>query len=182
MQFKLLTILALTSSLVVADEVAGRDLQDDLNSIGAGIASQVKNNIDSFATILAGVPPDVMSVLITAVPQPTGTDLSGYFNSLISDVKDGTPPAWYTDLPNNAKIFLSSKASQLASAVPTGLLPTDGSGRTGGPTATGNAATTTGAKPTSSAQPNGNAPARPAGAILGGIAGVAGVLGLAILL
>ncbi|EEH40831.1 hypothetical protein PAAG_02807 [Paracoccidioides lutzii Pb01] len=172
MQFKLLTILALTSSFVVADEVAGRDLQDELNSIGAGIVSQVKGNIDSFATILASIPSDVMSVLITAVPQPTGTNLSGYFDSLISDVKDGNPPAWYTGLPDNAKMFLSSKASQLATAVPTDT----------GPTATGNAATTTGAKPTSSAQPNGNAPARPAGAILGGIAGVAGVLGLAVLL
>ncbi|OAX83973.1 hypothetical protein ACJ72_01655 [Emergomyces africanus] len=157
MQFKLFSVLALAATFVAADEVVEkkRDLQDDLNSIGADIVSNIKGNINGFASAIGNIPPDVASALATAIPTPTGTNIQAYVNSLVSDVNDGTPPAWYTGLPDNAKSFISSKASELASVTPTVT-----------PTPTGNYA------PGS----------RPTGAIVGGLVGAAGVLGLAVLL
>ncbi|OJD14250.1 hypothetical protein AJ78_05379 [Emergomyces pasteurianus Ep9510] len=157
MQFKLFSVLALAATFVAADEVVEkkRDLQDDLNSIGADIVSNIKGNINGLVTAIGNIPPDVASALATAIPQPTGTDIQGYINSIVSDVNDGTPPAWYTGLPDNAKGFLNSKASELATVLPTNS-----------PTPTGNYAPGT----------------KPTGAILGSLVGAAGVLGLAVLL
>ncbi|KKZ68478.1 hypothetical protein EMCG_05937 [[Emmonsia] crescens] len=157
MQFKLFSILALAATFVAADEGVEkkRDLEDDINSIGAGIVSNIKGSLNDLVTAIGNIPPDVASVLATAIPQPTGTDIQGYFNSIVSDVNDGTPPAWFTGLPDNAKEFISSKAAEFETVIPTAT-----------PTPTENHAL--GAKPT--------------GAILGSIVGAAGVLGLAVML
>ncbi|PGH18533.1 hypothetical protein AJ79_00312 [Helicocarpus griseus UAMH5409] len=155
MQFKLFSILALAAAtFVVADEAADkrRDLQDELQNIGDDVASDVKSNIAALKTVLGDVPGDVGSALLTAIPQPTGTDVQAHFRSVASEVTAAEPPAWFTGLPENAKSYMSSKASQLQTALPT-------------------------------ESPTGNyAAARPTGAIMGSIAGAAGVLGLAVML
>ncbi|EDN03583.1 hypothetical protein I7I51_05540 [Histoplasma capsulatum] len=158
MQLKLFSILALVAT-VVADEAVEkkRDIGDDLE----GIASGIKGSFNNLITAIGNIPPNVASVLATAVPLPTGTDFQSYINSIVSDVNDGTPPAWYTGLPADAKSFLSSKASELATVVPTAA-PTDVSTQT----TSGNYAPA----------------ARPTGAIMGSLVGAAGVLGLAVML
>ncbi|KAG5294869.1 hypothetical protein I7I48_11568 [Histoplasma ohiense] len=158
MQFKLFSILALAATFVVADEAVEkkRDIGDDLE----GIASSIKGSFNNLITAIGNIPPNVASVLATAVPPPTGTNFQSYINSIVSDVNDGTPPAWYTSLPADAKSFLSSKASELATVIPT-------------------AAPTTTTQPTSG---NYAPAARPTGAIMGSLVGAAGVLGLAVML
>ncbi|EER39894.1 conserved hypothetical protein [Histoplasma capsulatum var. duboisii H88] len=158
MQFKLFSILAL-ATFVVADEAVEkkRDIGDDLE----GIASSIKGSFNNLITAIGNIPPNVASVLATAVPPPTGTNFQSYINSIVSDVNDGTPPAWYTSLPADAKSFLSSKASELATVIPTAA-PTVVSTQT----TSGNYAPA----------------ARPTGAIMGSLVGAAGVLGLAVML
>ncbi|EEH08026.1 hypothetical protein HCBG_03315 [Histoplasma capsulatum G186AR] len=158
MQFKLFSMLAL-ATFVVADEAVEkkRDIGDDLE----GIASSIKGSFNNLITAIGNIPPNVASVLATAVPPPTGTNIQSYINSIVSDVNDGTPPAWYTSLPADAKSFLSSKASELATVIPTAA-----------PTAVSTQTTSGNYAPA----------ARPTGAIMGSLVGAAGVLGLAVML
>ncbi|PGH01711.1 hypothetical protein GX51_05027 [Blastomyces parvus] len=153
MQFKFFSILALAATCVVADETVEkkRDLEDEINSI----ANSIKGDFQNLLTAIGDIPPSVMSVLATAIPTPTDGNVQGYINSIVSDVNDGTPPAWYTGLPEDAKSFISSKASELGTALPS---------------------------PTSSETGNHAPVARPTGALMGSLVGAAGVLGLAVML
>ncbi|OJD10959.1 hypothetical protein ACJ73_09649 [Blastomyces percursus] len=154
MQFKFFSVLALVATCVVADEaVEKRNLQDQIGAIASNIQSQYND----IKTAIGSVPPNVASVLATAIPTPVDGNVQGYFKSVVSDVNDGTPPAWYTGLPEDARNFLSTKAAELASVLPTAAATAGESG-------------------------NFAPVARPTGAMVGSLVGAAGVLGLAVML
>ncbi|KAK2770281.1 hypothetical protein FQN53_005654 [Emmonsiellopsis sp. PD_33] len=168
MQIKALPILALAATAIATGEPAQkRDIGDALSSLAEGIPEKISTALDGLETGLDGLksdigaaitgfidfPPSILSDLATITGLPTPSNLEG-FQSLASDINDGTPPAWFTGLPSDAQSYLQSQASALATALPTG----------------------DGASPTS------NPGVRPTGAVLASIAGAAGVLGLAIAL
>ena len=154
------------------------------------------------ATISVAIPtPDMsmISVLLTAIPPSLLASITepAVAASLQSDFQAGNTPAWYSDLPDDVKSFVNSAggvaetnaplssvassltagASSVASSLSAGASSVASSLSSQLSSATASAASAASAGSSSSS--TGGAPA-PTGAIVASMAGIVGVLALAV--
>ncbi|KAF7587694.1 hypothetical protein BBP40_006853 [Aspergillus hancockii] len=193
MQLKTLPLLLLAATSMAAPEAAPADSDsyqsylDQLDSIAtktdyAQIASELPTDFSIPTNIPTGafqVPPSsIMSVIMTAVPasylQNFGNPTSR--SSIISEISAGHYPDWYKSLPADVKTYFATAYG--AEATATGAQKTGDSTATSGPKATATGGSGSSSPSTSTSE----GAAAPTGAFAVGLAGAAGVLGLAIAL
>ncbi|KAE8135660.1 hypothetical protein BDV38DRAFT_284738 [Aspergillus pseudotamarii] len=179
MQFKTLPFLILAATALAAPEAQPGDTDsaqsyiDKLESLATQteMPEGMPTNMPSIKT----PPPSIMSVLMTAIPgsllQNMGNPASQ--SSFVSEISAGNYPDWYKSLPGDVKTYLSTAYQTDAQA--TGAQKTGDSTATSGPKATGSSGS-------DSQSSTSEAGAAPTGAVAVGLAGAAGILGLAIAL
>ena len=116
-----------------------------------------------------------MTVLMTAVPASLLQDMGNAASrsSFASEISAGNYPDWYKSLPGDVKTYIATAYQTDAQA--TGAQKTGDSTATSGPKATGSSGS-------DSKSSTSEAGAAPTGAVAVGLAGAAGILGLAIAL
>lgn len=139
--------------------------------------------LGDFSVTLPTQEASIFSVLATAIPPEVRQSITdpAFVSSIQSDFRAGNTPSWYSDLPADVKSYISD-AGSYASGVDlssiaseaTSLASSIGSAASNVASA---ASRVSGAA--ASATNNGAGPA-PTGAVLASMAGVAGVLALAI--
>ncbi|PKY05183.1 hypothetical protein P168DRAFT_304229 [Aspergillus campestris IBT 28561] len=135
-------------------------------------------------------PSSIISVLMTAVPPSFYSQMGDpdARSSVFNDIHDGHYPDWYNELPNSVKTYISTAYQTDALSKPTGGFTTTGSSSSEtGPSSSSKEDSSSGSSTgsdskSSSPSATSESIAAPTGALAAGLAGVAGVLGLAIVL
>ncbi|KAL1857338.1 hypothetical protein Plec18170_003460 [Paecilomyces lecythidis] len=173
MQFKSIAFLLFSTVAFAQEDVEKRADETGLNMAAiTNFPSDI--SIPSLPT--NSIPHSVLSVLETAVPSSVlgglATDAS-FRSSYISDIKAGSTPGWYSSLPADVKSYVSTGIINSAKATGTGAGATGAAaGATGATGATGSTKKSTNAA---------LAPA-PTNFVAGSVAGIAGVLAVALAL
>jgi hypothetical protein len=122
------------------------------------------------------VPDSLLNVIATAVPPDVLGDLLNPASraALASEFHAGRTPQWFQALPTEVKSYFSSVAARMTSDGVT--LPTSG------PLVTGPLTIPTAAATEEATRSSSGLGSRPTGAVAGGLALAAGILGVAIIL
>ncbi|KAK2737181.1 hypothetical protein FQN57_000438 [Myotisia sp. PD_48] len=170
MQFKLLSVLLLSATVLASPEPAQkRDIIDDIESK----AGEIVTNALDLGKSLTALLPDVTSIIPAEILSSiTNTKLASEFgSSLSSSLNEHKTPEWYAELPPLVQSYINNEVAHYTGHDH----DEDHPSATATPGASG---TQTGNTPTNSP----NAGAHIGGAIVASVAGAAGVLGLAIML
>ncbi|KAL1868201.1 hypothetical protein Plec18167_008394 [Paecilomyces lecythidis] len=170
MQFKSIAFLLFSTVAFAQEDVEKRADETGLNMAAiTNFPSDI--SIPSLPT--NSIPHSVLSVLETAVPSSVlgglATDAS-FRSSYISDIKAGSTPGWYSSLPADVKSYVSTGIINSAKATGTGA------------GATGAAAGATGATGSTKKSTNAALAPAPTNFVAGSVAGIAGVLAVALAL
>ncbi|KAB8236276.1 hypothetical protein ETB97_011536 [Aspergillus alliaceus] len=183
MHFKTLPFLFLAATALAAPEAQPADSDsyqsyiDQLDSLATQTDIPTDFSMPTNMPSFKAPPPSIMSVIMTAVPASYLEGLSNPSSrsSMFSEISAGHYPDWYKSLPGDVKTYISTAYQTDAKA--TGAQKTGDSTVTSGPKATA-----TGGSDSASKTSTSEAGAAPTGAIAAGLAGAAGILGLAIAL
>ncbi|PLN85328.1 hypothetical protein BDW42DRAFT_190905 [Aspergillus taichungensis] len=139
-------------------------------------------------------PSSIISVLMTAVPPSFYSQMgdSDARSSFFKDIHEGHYPDWYNELPNSVKTYISTAYQTDAPSKPTGDSTATGSSssetgsssssKEGSSSGSSSSSSTDSDSKSSSPSATSESIAAPTGVLVAGLAGVAGVLGLAIVL
>ncbi|PLB42534.1 uncharacterized protein BDW47DRAFT_121638 [Aspergillus candidus] len=135
-------------------------------------------------------PSSIISVLMTAVPPSFYSQMGDpdARSSVFNDIHGGHYPDWYNELPNSVKTYISTAYQTDGPSKPTGDSTTTGSSSSetgsGSSTKEGSSSGSSTDSGSTSSLPSATSEsiAVPTGAVAASLAGVAGVLGLAIVL
>ncbi|KAI1951225.1 hypothetical protein LOZ57_001780 [Ophidiomyces ophidiicola] len=183
MQFKSLAFFFLTATALATPEAQQkRDDLNDLKSLVGGLATALPSDLAGIAHDLKSLsnflpPSGIISVLATAIPpgvrssiEANPTNALNFNSELHSSLKAGNTPSWYNNLPSDVKSYLNQIG---------GFTPTGSSSQTGG---SASRPTSNPSQSNTPARASGNIAPRATGAIAASFAGVAGLLGVAIML
>ncbi|GAD95683.1 predicted protein [Paecilomyces variotii No. 5] len=170
MQLKSIAFLFF-STVALAQE--GVEKRADETGLNMAAITDFPSDISIPSLPTNSIPSSILSVLETAVPSSVLGNLatdSSFRSSYISDIKAGSTPGWYSSLPADVKSYVSTGIINTGTAKATGT----GAGAT--------AAGAAGATGSTGKTANGALAPAPTGFVAGSVAGVAGVLAVALAL
>ena len=194
MRYQKLSVFLLSATAFAAPQDSADQIMSDLSSLASDFPTDINIPVTAFMP-----PSSILTVLQTAIPTDVASSIliapSSWASQFASSIENGQTPDWYKGLPQSVKDYFSSQSAAITSAVGTETpSATDGSssGSSGAtPTATDSSSSanpTDDAEATDSASPSegasptvsDNIAPRATGAVVASLAGVAGILGLAL--